>query len=64
MTSKDAATRGPDVFAERYRFRDFLHFIELFAAGLDVLRTADDLLTVADALTAELAEQRVAARPW
>ena len=45
--------------AERYRFRDFLHFIELFRAGLAVLRTPDDLVTCADALTEELAGQRV-----
>jgi aminodeoxyfutalosine deaminase len=45
--------------AERYRFRDFLHFIELFRAGLAVLRTPDDLVACADALTEELARQRV-----
>ena len=45
--------------AERYRFRDFLHFIELFRAGLAVLRTPDDLVACADALTEELAGQRV-----
>jgi adenosine deaminase len=45
--------------AERYRFRDFLHFIELFRAGLAVLRTPDDLVSCADALTEELAGQGV-----
>jgi aminodeoxyfutalosine deaminase len=45
--------------AERYRFRDFLHFIELFRAGLAVLRNPDDLVSCADALTEELARQHV-----
>ena len=55
----DLGVGSEDELAERYRFRDFLHFIELFRAGLAVLRTPDDLVACADALTEELAGQRV-----
>jgi aminodeoxyfutalosine deaminase len=55
----DLGVESEGELAERYRFRDFLHFIELFRAGLAVLRTPDDLVTCADALTEELACQRV-----
>ncbi len=55
----DLGVESEAELAERYRFRDFLHFIELFRAGLAVLRTPDDLVTCADALTEELASQRV-----
>ncbi|MGH9193837.1 MAG: adenosine deaminase [Acidimicrobiales bacterium] len=55
----DLGVESEAELAERYQFRDFLHFIELFRAGLAVLRTPDDLVTCADALTEELAGQRV-----
>jgi aminodeoxyfutalosine deaminase len=55
----DLGVESEAELAERYRFRDFLHFIELFRAGLAVLRTPDDLVSCADALTEELADQRV-----
>jgi aminodeoxyfutalosine deaminase len=55
----DLGVESEAELAERYRFRDFLHFIELFRAGLAVLRTPDDLVSCADALTEELARQRV-----
>ena len=55
----DLGVESEAALAERYRFRDFLHFIELFRAGLAVLRTPDDLVSCADALTEELAGQRV-----
>jgi aminodeoxyfutalosine deaminase len=55
----DLGVESEAELAERYRFRDFLHFIELFRAGLAVLRTPDDLVTCADALTEELAGQHV-----
>jgi aminodeoxyfutalosine deaminase len=55
----DLGVESEAELAERYRFRDFLHFIELFRAGLEVLRTPDDLVSCADALTEELARQRV-----
>jgi aminodeoxyfutalosine deaminase len=55
----DLGVRSEAELAERYRFRDFLHFIELFRSGLAVLRTPDDLVACADALTEELAGQRV-----
>jgi aminodeoxyfutalosine deaminase len=55
----DLGVESEAELAERYRFRDFLHFIELFRAGLAVLRTPDDLVACADALTEELAGQRV-----
>lgn len=45
--------------AARYDFDDFLHFIDLFRAGLEVLRTPDDLVTIAGILTDELAAQNV-----
>jgi adenosine deaminase len=45
--------------AARYDFRDFLHFIELFRAGLAVLQTPEDYVTIAGALTDELAVQNV-----
>jgi aminodeoxyfutalosine deaminase len=55
----DLGVRTEAELADRYRFRDFLHFIELFRAGLAVLRTPDDLVACADALTEELAGQQV-----
>lgn len=55
----DLGVESEAELAERYRFRDFLHFIELFRAGLAVLRTPDDLVACADALAEELAGQRV-----
>ncbi|MBA2281758.1 MAG: adenosine deaminase [Acidimicrobiia bacterium] len=55
----DLGCDDEDALVERYRFRDFLHFIELFYAGLSVLQTPDDLVTAADALTTELAAQNV-----
>jgi aminodeoxyfutalosine deaminase len=55
----DLGVESEAELAERYRFRDFLHFIELFRAGLAVLRTPADLVSCADALTEELAGQRV-----
>jgi aminodeoxyfutalosine deaminase len=55
----DLGVESEAELAERYRFRDFLHFIELFRAGLAVLRTPDDLVTCADALTEELAREHV-----
>jgi aminodeoxyfutalosine deaminase len=62
LAERNGADVGVDSeaeLAERYRFRDFLHFIELFRAGLAVLRTPDDLVRCADALTEELARQHV-----
>jgi adenosine deaminase len=55
----DLGVESEAELADRYRFRDFLHFIELFRAGLAVLRTPDDLVSCADALTEELARQHV-----
>ncbi len=55
----DIGCDSEEALVERYRFRDFLHFIELFLAGLSVLQTPDDLVTAADALTTELAAQNV-----
>jgi aminodeoxyfutalosine deaminase len=45
--------------AARYAFDDFLHFIELFKDGLEVLRTPEDMVTIAGILTDELAAQQV-----
>lgn len=45
--------------AARYAFSDFLHFIELFKDGLEVLRSPEDMVTIADILTDELAAQNV-----
>jgi aminodeoxyfutalosine deaminase len=45
--------------AARYDFDDFLHFIELFKAGLEVLRAPEDLVFIAGVLTDELAAQQV-----
>ena len=45
--------------AARYDFDDFLHFIELFKDGLEVLRTPGDMVTIAGVLTDELAAQQV-----
>ena len=55
----DIGLESEEELAARYRFRDFLHFIELFKAGLAVIRTPDDYVTFADALTDELAAQNV-----
>jgi adenosine deaminase len=55
----DIGCETEEELAERYRFKDFLHFIELFAAGLEVLQEPEDYVTIADALTDELAAQQV-----
>ena len=55
----DIGCSTEEELAARYRFRDFLHFIELFQAGLAVIQTPEDYVTVADALTDELAAQNV-----
>jgi adenosine deaminase len=63
---KLAATNGVDIgvttveeLAERYRFRDFQHFIELYLVGLSAIRHGDDLVAAIDALAAELSDQHV-----
>ena len=55
----DIGCSTEEELAGRYRFRDFMHFIELFRAGLAVIQTPEDYVTVADALTDELAAQNV-----
>jgi adenosine deaminase len=55
----DIGVRSVDELIERYRFRDFNHFIELYLIGVSALRTGDDVLAVIDALAGELAGQRV-----
>lgn len=55
----DLGCATEEELAARYAFDDFLHFIELFKAGLEVLRTPEDLVEVAGVLTDELAAQQV-----
>ena len=55
----DIGCATEEELAARYDFDDFLHFIELFKAGLGVLRTPEDMVTIAGVLTDELAAQNV-----
>ncbi len=53
------AQLGGDGDVGPYEFRDFAHFIELFVAGLRLLRTAADFAYATEALATELADQNV-----
>jgi aminodeoxyfutalosine deaminase len=55
----DVGCDTEEELAARYEFDDFLHFIELFKAGLAVLRTPEDMVTIAGILTDELSAQNV-----
>jgi aminodeoxyfutalosine deaminase len=59
-----AARHGLDVgshdyLTKRYQFSGFKEFLTLFMIGLDVMRAAEDLVDVTEALAAELAGQHV-----
>jgi aminodeoxyfutalosine deaminase len=55
----DLGVAGPDELAERYVFRDFDHFIELYLLGMSALRSGRDIVDMIAALSAELAAQHV-----
>jgi aminodeoxyfutalosine deaminase len=48
-----------DQLAELFRFRDFPHFIEIYAAVTSLITTAEDIAIVIDGAAADLARQNV-----
>jgi adenosine deaminase len=51
--------RGPAGLAERFRYRDFAHFIDVWTWKNGFLREYDDFTLVAEAVAGDLAAQRV-----
>ncbi len=49
----------PEALAEFFTFTDFAHFIELYLATVDLLRTPDDIRTLTYEVARDLAAQRV-----
>lgn len=48
-----------DELREFYTFRDFLHFLEVYATVNALVQTGDDVVTLVDGLTDDLVAQRV-----
>jgi aminodeoxyfutalosine deaminase len=49
----------PDALREFYRFRDFAHFIEVYLAVVDLVRTPEDVRTLTYEVAADMAEQNI-----
>jgi aminodeoxyfutalosine deaminase len=50
---------GVDALREFYEFRDFAHFLAVYAAVNSLVRTTEDVLTLVDGLTGDLLAQNV-----
>jgi aminodeoxyfutalosine deaminase len=62
LASRHPDTRvptDPDALAEFFTFTDFAHFIELYLATVDLLRTPDDIRTLTYEVARDLAAQQV-----
>ena len=55
----DAGLGGPAGLAERFRYRDFAHFIDVWTWKNRFLREYDDFTLVAEAIARDLAAQRI-----
>jgi adenosine deaminase len=55
----DPATPSPEAMAARFEYRDFAHFIETWQWMLPFIRTADDWMTVAEAVARSLVQQHI-----
>jgi aminodeoxyfutalosine deaminase len=49
----------PEALRDFYRFRDFAHFLEVYASVNALVRTSDDVVAMVDGLAADLAAQNV-----
>lgn len=49
----------PDLLADYFQFTDFAHFIEVYLSVVDLIRDADDVLTLTYDIAAGLAAQQV-----
>jgi aminodeoxyfutalosine deaminase len=49
----------PDALREFYRFRDFAHFIEVYLAVVDLVRTPEDVRTLTYEVAADMAGQNI-----
>ena len=56
---EDAGLGGPAGLAERFRYRDFAHFIDVWVWKNRFLREYDDFTLVAEAVARDLAAQRI-----
>ena len=62
LASRHPDTRvptDPDALAEFFTFTDFAHFIDLYLATVDLLRTPDDIRTLTYEVARDLAAQQV-----
>jgi hypothetical protein len=55
----DAAVSTPEALAERFRFRNFSHFIEMWVWKNQFLRTYEDFTFIAEAVARDLAQQHI-----
>lgn len=55
----DASVPTPDALAERFRFRNFAHFIEMWVWKNQFLRAYEDFTFIAEAVARDLAQQHI-----
>jgi adenosine deaminase len=55
----DPAVPHPEALAERFRFRDFAHFIDMWLWKNQFLRTYDDFTLIAEAMARDLVAQNI-----
>jgi adenosine deaminase len=55
----DPSVPSPEALAERFRFRDFSHFIELWIWKNQFLRTYEDFTHIAEAIARDFAQQNI-----